>query len=260
MTQRSLGPRVAAAAQRTLAMRKYATPLDVCVAIGWLCTAQADSWRQGRIGSLEEVLPVDAAKLAGMLSHVESWAAGKGLKRDAASYIAATRDRRELRFTADGAPGAERAWRAQWTSPELTGKQAERIASRQPAAPDLVVVQPAKEFTCGECGTVAADLLIMDGKGPFCMACADRDHLVFLPSGNAVLTRRSKKKSRLSAVVVRWSKPRKRYERQGLLVEEPALEEAERACLADEDDARFSPRRGQGPDKAVIDRVLAAWS
>ena len=40
---------------------------------------------------------------------------------------------------------------------------------------------------------------------------------------------------RLSAVVVKWSPARKRYERQGLLVENEALEHAEKECAADED-------------------------
>ena len=67
------------------------------------------------------------------------------------------------------------------------------------------------------------------------MACADMAHLVFLPSGDAALTRRAKAGSRLSAVVVRFSGSRRRFERQGILVEEQALERAERECLADED-------------------------
>jgi hypothetical protein len=66
-----------------------------------------------------------------------------------------------------------------------------------------------------------------------CLACADLDHLVFLPSGDAALTRRAKKHSTLSAVVLKWSRARKRCERQGLLVEEQALEKAEEECLAD---------------------------
>jgi len=57
--------------------------------------------------------------------------------------------------------------------------------------------------------------------------------LVFLPSGDAALTRRSRKYSSLSAVVLKWSRPRKRYERQGLLVEEKGLESAEKECLSD---------------------------
>ena len=74
----------------------------------------------------------------------------------------------------------------------------------------------------------------MDDPGPLCMHCADLDHLVFLPSGDAALTRRARRASRLSAVVVRFSRARKRYERQGILVEEAALERAEAECHADE--------------------------
>jgi hypothetical protein len=61
------------------------------------------------------------------------------------------------------------------------------------------------------------------------------DHLIFLPSGNAALTRRAGKYSTLSAVVLQWSRARKRYERQGLLVEEAALQRAQKECLADDE-------------------------
>ena len=97
-----------------------------------------------------------------------------------------------------------------------------RSLKAQDSPPDLVVVQPVRDWTCAECqGT--GGLLIMDDAGPLCLACADMDHLVFLPSGEAALTRRARKASGLSAVVVRWSRTRKRYERQGLLVENAAL-------------------------------------
>jgi hypothetical protein len=66
------------------------------------------------------------------------------------------------------------------------------------------------------------------------MGCADLDHLIFLPSGNTALTRRARRGSGLSAVVVRFSRSRRRYERQGVLVEEAALVQAETECLADE--------------------------
>ncbi|HEV2962570.1 MAG TPA: DUF2293 domain-containing protein, partial [Candidatus Angelobacter sp.] len=70
---------------------------------------------------------------------------------------------------------------------------------------------------------------------PVCMECADLDHLVWLPSGDAALTRRAKKHSKLWAVIVKFSRARRRYERQGLLVEEEALEQAQEECLADEE-------------------------
>ena len=55
----------------------------------------------------------------------------------------------------------------------------------------------------------------------------------FSPSGNTALTRRARKHSILTAVVLKWSRARKRYERQGLLVEARALQTAEEECLAD---------------------------
>ena len=75
----------------------------------------------------------------------------------------------------------------------------------------------------------------MEDSGPVCLSCADMNHLVFLPSGDAALTRRAKKASGLSAVVVRFSRSRGRYERQGILVAEEALARAEEQCLADEE-------------------------
>jgi len=85
----------------------------------------------------------------------------------------------------------------------------------------------------------------MEGAGPVCLTCADMDHLVYLPAGDAALTRRAKKASGLSAVVVRFSHSRKRYERRGTLVEEAALDQAEEQCLADEEARRRRRERDQ---------------
>jgi hypothetical protein len=104
-------------------------------------------------------------------------------------------------------------------------------------APHLVVIEPLREWTCAGCGGSGA-WLRMEDVGPLCLGCADLDHLVFLPAGDAALSRRARQASRLSAVVVRFSRAGKRYERQGLLVEEAALESAEARCLADEEARR----------------------
>jgi hypothetical protein len=126
---------------------------------------------------------------------------------------------------------------------------------------DLVAVSLLKDWTCVGCGAESGDLLVMRNGGPNCLACADMDHLVFLGSGDAALTRRARKHSALSAVVVRFSRARKRYERQGVLVEQEALEQAEAECLADEDlRARRREREQQrraGEDVA-FQRKLAA--
>jgi hypothetical protein len=105
---------------------------------------------------------------------------------------------------------------------------------RRASKPEIVVVSALKDWSCAECGA-GGGMLTMEDRGPLCLGCADLAHLVFLPSGDAALTRRAREASGLAAVVVRFSSARRRYERQGILVEEEALEQAEAECLADAD-------------------------
>jgi hypothetical protein len=111
------------------------------------------------------------------------------------------------------------------------------LADQQPRreARDLVVFDVLRDSKCADCGKdlLAREFLFMEGERPLCLTCADLDHLVYLHRGDTALTRRARKHSTLSAVVVRFSRARKRYERQGVLVEETALEQAEQECLAD---------------------------
>ena len=118
-------------------------------------------------------------------------------------------------------------------------------------AGSMVVVQPVRDWTCTECGDTG-DLLQMHDSGPLCLTCSDLDHLVFLPSGDTALTRRATKASSLSAVVVRWSRNRKRYERQGVIVEEPALALAEEQCMSDAD-ARMRRRERDKARRTDVD-------
>lgn len=118
---------------------------------------------------------------------------------------------------------------------------------QSPEAKDLVVFDILRESKCADCGTelLGGDFLFMEGERPLCLVCADLDHLVYLPRGDTALTRRARKHSALSAVVVRFSRARKRYERQGVLVEESALEQAEAECSADADQRRARRERAE---------------
>ena len=103
---------------------------------------------------------------------------------------------------------------------------------------DLKVFITTYKTTCNECKSDLgrhAWVLLAGERGAICLTCADLNHLLFLPPGDAALTRRAHKHSTLSAVVLEWSQARKRYERQGLLVETQALEQAEKECLVDSD-------------------------
>lgn len=114
----------------------------------------------------------------------------------------------------------------------------------------------SRDSDCDECGENlgrwAWITLSQDGAA-LCLPCADLDHLIFLPAGDAALTRRANKHSALSAVVLKWSRARKRYERQGLLITEVALGLAERECLADHE-ARTRRRQREAARRAGLDQ------
>ena len=227
--------RVLTAAEQALTRQRYVSPLDVLTGMGWVPLGLVTDWRQGRTPHLEAVAAVAADRLADALEVFHRWVDSRGLRPSEVEYLAATRDRQPLRFTAGGDPVLELAYRTHWMPADLPERQRERLTARQSKPPDLVVVLPLDTFTCAGCGNTDADMLIMEDAGPACLTCADLDHLVFLPAGDAALTRRARKASQLSAVVVRFSRSRKRYERQGLLVEEAAIEQAEQQCLSDEE-------------------------
>jgi hypothetical protein len=225
--------RISTAAQDALARQKFVSPVDVLVGMGWLAPGMVDDWRRGRVDRLERCAAVSPDRLAAALGVFAQWARSAGLRPSEVAYVAAARDRQALEFTVDGDPELERAYRTHWVAPELSDGARQRLTQRQSAPPDLVVISPLREWTCAECAGTG-DLLVMEDTRPLCLTCADLDHLVFVPAGDAALTRRAKKASTLSAVVVRFSRSRKRYERQGILVEPAALQTAEEQCLGDE--------------------------
>jgi hypothetical protein len=99
----------------------------------------------------------------------------------------------------------------------------------------------------------------MEAERPLCLACARLGDLEYLPRGDAAVTRRASKYSGRSAVVVRFSQSRGRYERQGILVEVSALQRAEQECSLDAEDrarerARDAERRKK-EDRALVVRM-----
>jgi hypothetical protein len=128
----------------------------------------------------------------------------------------------------DDVPEVERLFRTRWVSPRLSEATRERLAERADRAPELLVIQPLnRDWKCHRCGGTGG-FLVMEKPGPVCLACVGLDDLDFLPSGDALLTRRVKARSARHAVVVRFSRSRRRYERQGLLVEPKVLADAQR--------------------------------
>jgi len=129
---------------------------------------------------------------------------------------------------------------------------------------DIVIFSTLRDSKCSECGVELwkRNFLKMEKDRPLCLECADLDHLVFLPRGDTALSRRSRKYSMLCAVVVRFSRSRGRYERQGLLVGSEALERAQQECLSDEEQRRIARERAasarEREDQRYIEQFASA--
>jgi hypothetical protein len=226
--RRPLGERVVEAAEAALAAQKYVSLIDILGGIGWLDDGSVKRWQQGRTDCLEEALQVDPRRIFEAMELLRSWATQRGLDASETSYVARTPQRQPLRFSQSGDIGIERLYRTHWVAKALSESKRERLVEKASRAPELVVVQPLnREWTCHRCGG-SGDLLMMENPGPACLRCVGLDDLEFLAAGDALLTRRVKAQSARYAVVVRFSRSRRRYERQGLLVEPQILEETRR--------------------------------
>lgn len=146
----------------------------------------------------------------------------------------------------------ETAFNKHWA---VTSASSPAIPTDRTSPPrEVVVFWIIRDSACAECGEELGRgrCLRMEGDRPLCLACADLDHRVFLPRGDAALTRRASRYSALRAVVVRFSRTRKRYERQGLLVQESALARAEQECLSD-GEARALARERAAEQRQALD-------
>lgn len=229
---RPLADRVTEAAENALAAQGYVSLLDVFLGMGWLNSNTVNYWRQGKVESLDSAIQASPERVAEAMVLLTGWARSKGMMPSPGQYVARTPQRQPLRFSASEDTEAEQLYRTHWVSPALSDKQRERVIEKVNRPPELVVVQPLnREWTCHRCGG-SGDLLVMENPGPACLKCVGLDHLEFLSAGDALLTRRAKAKSAQYAVVVRFSRARKRYERQGLLLESRALDEAQRELAA----------------------------
>ena len=98
---------------------------------------------------------------------------------------------------------------------------------------EVVWISHKHDEKCVKCGKeiYPGDFIQMNRKdGIRCLKCAGYDDLVFLPSGDAKVTRRASQITSRLVVVVKWSRARKRHERQGILVDERAYDLATSAA------------------------------
>jgi len=253
---------VVRAAEAALADHHYVSALDIFVGMGLLAPAHVRDWRNGRIPYLERVIQGNLHKISRSMHAFRVWARGRGLKPRETAYLAGVRGpRRDLRFSKSGEPGIEQAYRTHFVSPELSARKQERLQARLSAPPEIVVFSTLRDSRCSQCHAelLHGSFLLVENGEPLCLTCADLDHLVYVPRGDPALSRRARKHSTLFAVVVQFSRTRKRYERQGILVEEAALEKAQEECLSDAPLRAYRRERDalrrSGEDEAPVERL-----
>jgi len=164
-----------------------------------------------------------------------------------------------LKFFSSGDPQIERVFRTHYVSPALSPQRQQKLREKLEKAPQPFVFINLRHSECSECGAEIAEgsMLLMEKDHPLCLSCARLDNLEFLPAGDTALTRRATKYSERAAVVVRFSRSRKRYERQGILVDETALEKAEQECVQDADE-RAAARVQAAVQRSEQDRKLVS--
>ena len=247
-----LQERVIQAAETLLRRSGSVGPLEVFQEMRWLQPIHVEGWRKGNehCRVLEKWIHAGAGKVEKAIFHFQDWVRQRGLRPIEASYTRRSpRGVEQLQVTENGNSEREKFYRTHYAPADLPGKKTAKLAEKLNKAPDLVVFQKvSEEGKCSECGggLNQGDFLSMEKGKPLCLACADLDHLVFLPSGDTALSRRARKHSLLSAVVVRFSRARKRYERQGLLVTDEALDKAEAECAADAPERAAARRQAAG--------------
>lgn len=233
--RQALAARVAKAATAALQQQGYVAAIDVMVGIGWLKPSHVLEWRTRRLPFLERGIQANLKRISEAMRLFAAWAQQAGLRPSTADYVARTAARERLRFSKSGEPAIEEAWRTHWVSPELSEAKRARAEAKAQKPPELVAIEARhQDWQCHRCGGTGA-LLVMEPPGPACRSCAGLGQLAMLPAGDALLTRRARAASKLTAVVVRWSQTRNRYERVGALVESAALAAARAGIEGDAD-------------------------
>lgn len=226
----SFHQRVIQAAETALAQNEFVCLADVFRYLRFLPESFYNRWINGLEPYLEPLIQAGPAKIAWTKAVFAEWVRDRGLRSwEVPSFARTVGPRRELRFTAGDDAEAESMYRLHYFSSATPESRQRRIVEKGGAPPETVVFSILRDSQCSRCKEDLwhGSLLVMESAQPLCLKCAGMGDLEYLPAGDAALTRRARKYSSRYAVVVRYSRAQKRYERQGILVEAAALKRAE---------------------------------
>ena len=219
--------RTISAAENILYRQNYVSAIDVLMAIGWLKQVHVEEWRRGRVPYLEKVIEANLHKISCAMKCFHRWAVNKGLKSSVTIYTTWSKGaKKKLKFSISGKSKIELSYSTHYLSQLLSDKKTQKIVQKLEQPPELLVFILSKEAECSKCKKEMhrSSFAYKQDEQILCMKCAGFDTFYFLQSGDSKLTIRAKKYSKIYAVVLKFSKARKRYERQGLLIPQEALE------------------------------------
>lgn len=262
---KNLNIRVPRAAADALEINGYVSPIELLLQMHLLQSAHLRQWEKGVFKCLYPSIQGGSQKRADIYRIFTIWVRNNDLVQFEATLRTSGRDQsHELQITVDANPETERFFRTYYAPADITKRKLESLKKKLNKPPDLVVfIMQRESATCHECGTKLSrgNLIFQEQNDSLCLHCADLDHLEFLPSGNAAMSRRSKKYSPLSAIVIQFNRKARRYQRCGILVSASAIKKAEIECLSDADQreaARIrNAQRTKQEDKKLVQEMTA---
>lgn len=237
MTNRAhIEQRVIQAAKNALEHQQYVSAIDVLLGMDLLQPAHLQNWRKGKVPFLEKVIQGNLNKISYAMKCFRKWAHQLKLKPSETAYMRWGKGpNKKLQFSKSGDPQIELAYRTHYISPVLTEKKQQKLKENIEQPPEPTVFIIVSDSQCSQCHKELqkGSFLFLDGDQPLCLRCAELSELAYLPRGNAKLTRRASQYSATTFVVLKFSRARKHYERQGILVQEEALQKAQREVHTD---------------------------
>lgn len=232
--------RVRGAAAIVLKRDKSVGPIELLVQLQFLSRVDFDSWKRGNpeCSPLVSQIQCGEKKLRQTYTLFQEWVEEENLEAFEVSYQCSTRSGPiKLTICAEENQQEEAFFSTHFRAGDISETQKARIEKKKNKTPDIVVFQRTGDSSsCTECSDTieTGDLFLLEKQQPLCLACSDLDHLEFLAAGDATLTRRSRKHSPLSAIVTRFNRRRKRYDRIGILVTSQAIDAAHLQNKSDE--------------------------
>ena len=262
---KNLNTRVLHAAADAIEINGYVSPIELLRQMNLLNSEHIRLWEKGVYACLYPNIQGGSKKLASTFEIFTKWARNNDLIRFEAALRTSGRDQsHELQVSIDANPETEIFFRTYYAPANITKRKLENLKKKLNKPPDLVVfIMQRESATCHDCGAELSrgNLIFQEKSDSLCLHCADLDHLEFLPSGNAAMSRRSKKQSPLSAIVIQFNRRSKRYERRGILVTAAAIKKAETECLSDVEQreaARIrNAQRTKQEDKKLVQEMTA---